>query len=392
LSDRYLFFYVAALTFAGALFSLSLPLYLTQRIGVPHYYFFVRQVAYASFSLFLIWGLARLDPDKWAAKIGFGLFFTFFALTFFMPFMPESIVPTINGARRWIRFGALSLTPVEFFKVGFVFFLAWSLSRRLYRPKTGREQFTFARELGTIMPYAAIFFVAVILIAVMQNDLGQVVILGCTMALMIFFAGSSVKVFLFLIGFSFLSSFALILQARHRIERVMQWWSATQDFVLSLFPDFIAEALRMDATNVNPAYQVTQSLHAIHHGGLMGAGLGGGVVKLGFLSDAHNDFALAAIAEETGLFGIALISTLILLVVYRIFKIANRSENPIFYLFSIGVGVMIASQFLMNALGTTGLIPIKGISAPFVSYGGASLAAFSVAIGLVLMISKKAKP
>jgi cell division protein FtsW len=391
LSDRYLFFYVSALAFAGALFSLSLPLYLTQRIGAPHYYFFIRQTTYVCFSIFLMWGLARLDPDKWVAKIGFGLFFFFFALMFFMPFMPETIVPTINGARRWIRFGSLSVTPVEFFKVGFVFFLAWSLTRKLYRPKTGKEQFTFARELGAIAPYAAIFFVAIILIAVMQNDAGQVIVLGCTMSLMIFFAGSSVKVFTSLILFSLFMGFALILQARHRIDRALQWWSGVQDSILSLLPDFIADALRVDASVVSPAYQVTQAAHAIHHGGLMGAGLGGGVVKLGFLSDAHNDFALAGIAEETGLFGIILVSLLILLVIYRIFKIANRSDNPVFYLFSIGIGVMIASQFLMNALGATGLIPIKGISAPFLSYGGASLVAFSVAIGLALMISKKAR-
>lgn len=241
------------------------------------------------------------------------------------------------------------------------------------------------------MPYAAIFLVAVILIAVMQNDIGQVVVLGSVMALMIFFAGSSVKVFLFLIGVSFFGGIALILQARHRIERVLQWWSSAQDFILSLFPNFIADVLRIEESSASAAYQVTQSMHAIHHGGLMGVGLGGGVVKLGFLSDAHNDFALAGIAEETGLFGIMLVSILILLAIYRIFKIANRSENPIFYLFSIGVGVMIASQFLMNALGATGIIPIKGIPAPFLSYGGASLVAFSVAIGLVLMISKKAR-
>jgi cell division protein FtsW len=391
LSDRYLFFYIAALIFAGALFSLSLPLYLTQRIGVAHYYFFVRQGVYACVSLFLIWGLARLDPDRWASKIGFGLFFFFLALMACMPFMPETVVPTINGARRWIRFGSLSITPAEFFKVGFVYFLAWSLTRKLYRPKTIKQQFTFARELGAIAPYMAIFVVAIILIAIMQNDLGQVIVLGCTMSLMIFFAGSSVKVFGFLIGLSFLASFALILQARHRIDRALQWWSGAQDSILSVLPDFIAEALRVDASSISPAYQVTQAARAIHHGGLMGTGLGSGVVKLGFLSDAHNDFALAGIAEETGLFGIALVSLLILLAIYRIFKIANRSDNPIFYLFSIGIGVMIASQFLMNALGATGLIPIKGISAPFLSYGGASLTALSIAVGLVLMISKKAR-
>lgn len=392
MSDRYLFFIVCALVFCGILFSYSLPVYFAQSAGFSQFHFFIRQSFAALIAIAFMWWLARRDPDRWLSRMGFGLFFFFFLLMFVMPFLPESIVPTINGARRWIRLGGLSLSPVEFFKVGFVYFLAWSLTRKLYRPKAlTQERFTFAQELGTLVPYALIFVVAVVLIAVMQNDLGQVIVLGTTMALMIFFAGSSIKVFFFLIGLSLLGGMALILQTRHRIERILQWWGSVQDFVLSLFPDFIANALRIDDVIANPAYQVTQSLHAIHNGGFFGTGLGNGVVKLGFLSDVHNDFVLAGITEETGFIGVLLVSVLLLLAVYRIFRIANRSENPVFYLFSIGIGTMLAVQFLMNALGTTGLIPLKGITAPFISYGGISMVASGIAIGLVLMISRKAR-
>ncbi|MGE4294114.1 MAG: FtsW/RodA/SpoVE family cell cycle protein [Campylobacterales bacterium] len=392
MSDRYLFFIVCALVFCGILFSYSLPVYFAQSAGFSQFHFFIRQSFASLIAIAFMWWLARRDPDRWLSRMGFGLFFFFFLLMFVMPFLPESIVPTINGARRWIRLGGLSLSPVEFFKVGFVYFLAWSLTRKLYRPKAlTQERFTFAQELGTLVPYALIFVVAVVLIAVMQNDLGQVIVLGTTMALMIFFAGSSIKVFFFLIGLSLLGGMALILQTRHRIERILQWWGSVQDFVLSLFPDFIANALRIDDVIANPAYQVTQSLHAIHNGGFFGTGLGNGVVKLGFLSDVHNDFVLAGITEETGFIGVLLVSVLLLLAVYRIFRIANRSENPVFYLFSIGIGTMLAVQFLMNALGTTGLIPLKGITAPFISYGGISMVASGIAIGLVLMISRKAR-
>lgn len=392
MSDRYLFFVVCALIFCGILFSFSLPIYFAQSAGYSQFHFFIRQSAAAVLAVLFMWWLARRNPEKWVGRIGFGLFFSFLLLMFIMPFLPESIVPTINGARRWIRIGGLSLSPVEFFKVGFVYFLAWSLTRKLYRPKAvGQERFTFAQELGTLVPYALIFVVAVVLIAVMQNDLGQVIVLGTTMALMIFFAGSSIKVFFFLIGMSLIGGVALILQTQHRIERILQWWGSVQDFVLSLFPGFIADALRINDVIANPAYQVTQSLHAIHHGGLFGTGLGGGIVKLGFLSDVHNDFVLAGIAEETGFFGVLLVSLLLLLAVYRIFRIANRSDNPVFYLFSIGIGTMLAVQFLMNALGTTGLIPLKGITAPFLSYGGISMVASGIAVGLVLMLSRRAK-
>ncbi|MDR0747325.1 MAG: FtsW/RodA/SpoVE family cell cycle protein [Helicobacteraceae bacterium] len=392
MSDRYLFFAVSGLIFIGVIFSLSLPVYHTQHVGLSQFHFFARQTLWAAIAFFVMWFLARQDPVRWVGRVGFFLFFFFFALMFIMPFLPHSIVPSINGARRWMRFEALSISPVEFFKVGFVYFLAWSLTRKIYKPKAGaKEQFSFARELGTLMPYGLIFIVTVFLIAVIQNDLGQVIILASTMALMIFFAGSSIKLFVSLIGVSFVAAIALIMQAQHRIERVTQWWSSVQDFVLSIFPDIVADALRVEAAPSDGAYQITQSLYAIHHGGLFGTGLGGGIVKLGFLSDVHNDFVLSGIAEEAGLAGVLLVSLLMLLAIYRIFKIANRSENPVFYLFSIGIGVMFGAQFLMNALGTTGLIPLKGITAPFLSYGGASLAASSIAVGLVLMISSKAR-
>ncbi|MDR3347254.1 MAG: FtsW/RodA/SpoVE family cell cycle protein [Helicobacteraceae bacterium] len=392
MSDRYLFFSVGTLIFGGVVLSLSLPLYLTQILGVSQFHFFIRQFTAAVIAFFLMWYISRLEPQKYLSRIGFGLFFFFFFLMITMPFLPESIVPTINGARRWIRLGLVSLSPVEFFKVGFVFFLAWSLARKLYHPKaTQGIVFTFAKELGMLLPYLLLFVLIVILIGVIQNDLGQVVVIACTMALMIFFAGSSFTVFFSMIVVSFIFSIVLIMQTQHRIERILQWWSGTQDFILSLFPSWLEEALKVDTASANPAYQVTQSLHAIHYGGFFGTGLGAGVVKLGYLSDVHNDFVLSGLAEETGLLGILLVSLLMLLAIYRIFKIANRSDNAVCYLFTIGVGVMLAVQFLMNALGTAGVIPLKGITAPFLSYGGASLSASAMAIALVLMISKRAR-
>lgn len=392
MSDRYLFIVVALLLTLGVIFSYSLPLYLTQALKLSEFHFFLRQLIAVALSIAAMWLLARQKPSVWISRIGFGLFFLFLGVLFVMPFLPESVVPTINGARRWIRVGALSISPVEFFKVGFVYFLAWSLTRKLFVPKTNeKESFTFAKEIGTLVPYVAIFVLAVVLIAVMQNDLGQVIVLGVTMTLMIFFAGSSMKVFFFLIGMSVVGGTILIAQTQHRIDRVLQWWTTAQDFILSLFPDFIANSLRIDGVVANPAYQVSQSMYAINHGGFSGTGLGSGVVKLGFLSDVHNDFVIAGIAEELGFVGVLLVSLLILLVIYRIFRIANRSDNPVFYLFTIGIGVMIAVQFLMNALGAVGLIPLKGITAPFISYGGASILALGFAIGMVLMISQKAK-
>ena len=173
----------------------------------------------------------------------------------------------------------------------------------------------------------------------------------------------------------------VIITSAHRIARVKTWWAGVQDLVLSFFPSSIADSLRVE--NLPEPYQVEHSLNAIVNGGMFGKGLGNGLVKLGFLSEVHTDVILAGITEEMGLLFIVLI--------FKILKIANRCENTMYYLFCSGVAVLLGFSFLINAFGISGIIPIKGIAVPFLSYGGSSLLANSIMIGMVLAISKKAK-
>lgn len=180
-----------------------------------------------------------------------------------------------------------------------------------------------------------------------------------------------------------------ILSSDRRIVRIKTWWATIQDMVLSLFPESIATALRVE--NAPEPYQISHSLNAIKHGGLFGEGLGNSLFKLGYLSEVHTDFVLAGIAEELGAIGVGFLTLIIFTIIYRIFKISSRSENRVFYLFSLGIGLLIVFSFLMNAYGITSITPIKGIAVPFISYGGSSLLALSFGIGMVLMVSKRAK-
>ena len=138
-------------------------------------------------------------------------------------------------------------------------------------------------------------------------------------------------------------------------------------------------------------YQISHSLNAINNGGLFGSGLANGTFKLGFLSEVHTDFVLAGIAEEFGFLGVMLVTLIFLAILQRIFKIANRSSDEKSYLFSIGMGLVIAFTFLINAFGISGITPIQGISVPFLSYGGSAMIAASIGIGMVLMASRKVK-
>jgi len=384
MADRKLFALVVTLIGMGIILSYSLSTYVTILFNLSEFHFVIRQAVFGFLSIMTIWILAQLNPDKWLTPIGFALFLGAAIMMISMPFLPESIVPTVGGAKRWIKIAGLSIAPVEFFKIGFVYFLAWSFSRKLgYHDGMG-----LVNEFKRFIPYAFVFVVAMFVIAFVQSDLGQVVVLGMTLLFMLMFAGSSFRFFLTLLFSVIMFFIFFILTAEHRILRIKSWWALAQNTVLELLPESLAEHLRVP-TEVEP-YQIGHSLNAIHNGGFFGTGIANGTFKLGFLSEVHTDFILAGIAEEFGFVGVAIVVFIFLWMLQRIFKVANRTNDDSVYLFSIGIGLLLSFAFLVNAYGVSGITPIKGISVPFLSYGGSAILAASIGIGMVLMASKKA--
>ena len=384
MTDRALFLSVSMLITIGIVLSYSLSSYIVILFEYNPFHFAIRQSIFAIFSIIMMWAISRADADIWLHRIGLTLFIGGMILMMVMPFLPASLVSEVGGAKRWIKIAGFSLAPVEFFKVGFVYFLAWSFTRKL---NDHHSELRLRDEFARFLPYAAIFVLIMFLIAIMQNDLGQVVVLGLTLAFMLFFAGSSFKFFLSLISLAFAFFIFFIATAEHRIIRIKSWWASIQGFVLGLLPDSLADTLRISVSE--EPYQIGHSLNAIHNGGFFGTGLANGTFKLGFLSEVHTDFVLAGLAEEFGFFGVLFVTMIVIVILQRIFKVANRSDNPVYYLFSVGIGLLFAFAFLMNAYGISGLTPIKGISVPFLSYGGSSMLAASIGMGMVLMISKK---
>lgn len=383
MADRKLFALVSALIAVGIVLTYTLSIYTTVLFKVDEFHFVIRQILFGFLSILIIWLLAQADPDKYLSPIGFTLFIGSSVLMVAMPFLPEFLVSAVGGAKRWIKFLGFSIAPVEFFKIGFVYFLAWSFSRKLGH----HDGMGIRQEYIRFAPYAIVFIVAMFIIAFVQNDLGQVVVLGLTLLFMLMFAGSSFKFFLTLLVGAIMFFLFFIFTAEHRILRIKSWWALAQNSVLEIFPEAIAKELRVP-TEVEP-YQIGHSLNAIHNGGFFGTGLGGGTFKLGFLSEVHTDFILAGLAEEFGFVGVFFVVLLFILMLHRIFKIANRAEDSKVYLFSLGVGLLLAFAFLVNAYGISGITPIKGISIPFLSYGGSSVLAASIGIGMILMASKK---
>ncbi len=330
---------------------------------------------FGSGGMFIMIFLARLNPDKWFEKIGWGILVFSAVLVLAMPFLPEYIAPVINGAKRWIKIGPVKFAPVEFFKIGVIFFLSWSFTRQVKENKPLKEEFRL------ILRYFLILGVFWYLILAYQSDLGQVIVMGVFFAFMLLIAGGRFQSFTLILATGIFVFIAAIISSGYRYARFKAWLHLMTN---NFFPD-------ISVTSSMSYGQVAQSLNAIYHGGILGCGIGNGIFKLGFLSDVHTDFVLAGIAEETGIIGISIIVVLMLSLVYRLYKIANRSEKKEYQLFAFGVGTLIMIQFLFNGLGVTSLIPIKGLTVPFLSYGGSSLVALCTAIGMVLMISKKAK-
>jgi len=385
MADRQLFTLVSVLIGTSIVLIYSLSAYITLLFEVNQFHFAIRQAVFGLLSILIIWILAQGDPDKHLTPIGFTLFIGSTILMIAMPFLPEFLVSAVGGAKRWIKVFGFSLAPVEFFKIGFVYFLAWSFSRKLgHHGGMGVKE-----EYIRFAPYGIVFIGAMFVIAFVQNDLGQVVVLGLTLLFMLMFAGSSFRFFLTLLIGAVLFFLFFIFTAEHRILRIKSWWALAQNNILEIFPESIAAQLRVP-TEVEP-YQIGHSLNAIHNGGLFGAGISNGTFKLGFLSEVHTDFVLAGLAEEFGFIGVLFVVIIFMWMLQRIFKIANRAKDSKNYLFSLGVGLLLAFAFLVNAYGISGITPIKGISVPFLSYGGSSVLAASIGIGMVLMVSKKVK-
>lgn len=340
----------------------------------------MRFAFFAALSLGVMFALARVNPDRWLLPIGFLLFIGSFLALVAIPFLPESITPVINGARRWIDLGFFKVAPIEFFKVGFVFFLAWSARRKLWD-----KQYTFWEEVNAIAPYMFLTLLVAFISIFYQSDLGQVMMIMLLTLVVLLFAGLSSRLFSVILGIGTLFAVIGIFQAGYRMDRI----KGSLYILSTMLPESWQKYFNLSSDNIY--YQVQQSINAIHHGGFFGTGFGNGIYKLGFLSDVHTDFILAGIAEEGGFLVISIITTLIVALVYRLIRISNRSENTIYHLFTFGIALLIGSQFLVNALGITGLIPLKGLTVPFVSYGGSSMLSLGIAVGMVLMISQKAK-
>ena len=290
------------------------------------------------------------------------------------PMLPL-IGKTINGASLWLSIGGLTFQPGELSKIALcIFFAGYLVQRKDSLAMTGRTilgiQIPKARELGPIL---AIWIIS-LLVLVVQHDLGTSLLFFGLFLVMIYTATG--RAIYTVVGLGMFVTGALV--ASRSIEYVTKRFDAW----LNPFDDAHYNA-------IGGSYQLVQGLFGFAHGGLLGAGLGGGVPQLVPL--AESDFIIASLAEELGLAGIFVVFTLYVLLVARGMRIAFNHSDEFSKLLSIGLSFVVALQCFIVIGGVTRIVPLTGLTTPFLAAGGSSLVANWIIVGLILRISDTAR-
>lgn len=330
----------------------------SSQYGDPFYHL-KRQSIFAVIGLFAALVTLHVPMRVWRNYSWFLLMASYGLLL--LVFVP-GIGKAVNGSARWIDMGFFNLQPSELAKVFIVIYLASFLERHIFEV---RENWS-----GFIKPLMVIS-VAVVLMH-FEPDHGVMVILMLTAFGMLFLAG--VKLYRFLLMLVLCVSAVSLLAVMKpyviiRLSSFLNPWAAENVY--------------------GGGYQLTQALIAFGRGEWLGVGLGNSIQKLYFLPEAHNDFVFAIIGEELGLFGVAAIVLLFCLLVINAFAIGKAAhlKNRLFAaFFAYGLGLLFAGQAMINIGVNIGLLPTKGLTLPFLSYGGASLIVSCVMVALLVRI------
>ena len=271
-----------------------------------------------------------------------------------------SIGNEVNGARAWFSFGPIGFQPSELMKLALLLYTADLLARRADRMHEVRI---------TLLPCLVVLAGATGLV-LLQPDLGGAMVFAAIVLGVAFIAGTPLLPLGATMALVGTAGAAFMVQVRG--ER----WTAFLDLA----------AHRQD-----DGFQVWQSLVGIASGGLTGVGLGAGKAKWGFLPEAHTDFIFAVIAEELGLAGVAIVGALFLVLVLLGIRVALRAPDRFGVLLAGGITCWILAQTVINIGGVVGLMPLTGLTLPFVSFGGSSLLVTMAAAGLLLNVARSGR-
>jgi len=355
--DRLLIAYVVGIILMGLLMVTSASINVSdQQLHQPFYYFF-RQIVFLFGGIFLGTLVVQFEIETWEHQSWLLLISALLALTLVLV---PGIGRSVNGSMRWIGFHGMGFQVSEFAKLAIIIYMAGYLWRHHQEIKT--------RLSGFLKPMFILAIVSLLLLR--EPDFGALVVITVTTMGLMFLAGMQLRHFIVLFGTAVLALSVIAISAPYRLLR------------LTSFMDPWANPF-------GSGYQLTQSLIAFGRGGWFGVGIGKSVQKLFYLPEAHTDFLFAVIAEELGLVGTLCLITLFSLLVLRIFTIGRRAQElgqHFAGFLAYGFALWVAIQFIVSIGVNSGILPTKGLTLPFMSYGGSSLLIHCVMIALVLRI------
>lgn len=343
-----LFAFLLMIAFGLMLMMAATPM-VAKRIGLDEFYFIKRHLVYILPSLLIIFTVSNLNENQ-LKKFSLLLFFLAVGLTFLTLFFGSEI----KGARRWISLGGFSIQPSEFAKPALAVLTAWMFAN-------GKEYKNFN---GTLM--AAILLASISILLVLQPDIGMLAVTVAVWGCQLFINGLPI------------------------IFAVIAIVCGAGGFILAymFLPHVTARVNKFLDPAAGDHYQIDRSLEAFANGGLFGVGPGEGLVKR-HLPDAHADFVFAVLGEEFGfIFCVSAVLIIGFIVVYGMMK-AMREKDYFTSLAAVGLLTQFGLQSFINMASTLHIIPTKGMTLPFMSYGGSSMIAISIAVGMILALGRR---
>lgn len=325
-----------------------------QRLG-DSFYYLNRQAIAAGLGLVAMAAALKLGYRR-LARLAYPLLIL--AVILLVAVLIPGIGTTAGGARRWIRFaGGFSLQPAEVAKFAWVVYLSYSLAKKREKVATFSVGFLPHVVMGA----------GLIVLCMKEPDFGSSVLILTVMFVLLFAAGARISYLVLSVLLALPVGYHLIASSPYRMRRILAFldpWSNRHDV----------------------GYQVAESLMSIGSGGATGLGLGDGRQKLFFLPEAHTDFIYAIIGEELGLIGACLLVLLYGIIIWRGLQIALRASETFGSYLALGITSIIAFQAIVNMSVAMGLLPTKGLTLPFISYGGSSLIMMMGAAGVLMSV------
>jgi len=312
--------------------------------------------------LFLIVGyvimlvISRIDYKKYFTKAN--LIFSICFLLLVLVLIP-GIGTVRNGSRSWFGIGGFGIQPSEFTKLGLIIFTS------KYLTKNNKELKNIKKG---VFPILLVLF-SVFALIILQPDFGTGVVIVMSIIVLLFVSGVKMGFFVKIGVLGLIGIVVLIIIAPYRMERIVSFLNPWSD-------------------PLGSGFQIIQSLYAIGPGGLLGLGLGNSIQKHFYLPEPQTDFIFSIISEEFGFMGVVIVATLFITIIYQGIKISIKCGDSFGKYLSFGITFSLAFQTLLNLMVVVGLIPVTGVTLPFLSYGGSSLLITLVSMGILLNISR----